>query len=164
MKIKTYNRNKVVEYAEKWAYLRNPSYYNYDNLGGDCTNFASQSIYVGSNVMNYSNIGWFYNNANNKSPSWTGVEFLYNFLINNKSVGPFGKVANINEIRIGDIAQLSFDGKKFSHTLVIVNIFEPINLENILVATHTFDSYGRSISSYDYQKIRYINREGVRDW
>ena len=42
MKEKKYDRDKVIEYAKKWAYSRNPQYYNYDGIGGDCTNFASQ--------------------------------------------------------------------------------------------------------------------------
>ena len=29
-----YNRRLVKEYAKKWAYLRNPKYYDYENLGG----------------------------------------------------------------------------------------------------------------------------------
>ena len=44
MKEKIYNRKKVVQYAKRWAYDRNPKYYN---------------------------------NANDKSASWTGVEYLY---------------------------------------------------------------------------------------
>lgn len=34
-----YNRQKAKEYAKELAYKRNPKYYNYDLLGGDCTNF-----------------------------------------------------------------------------------------------------------------------------
>lgn len=84
MKIKDYDRHLAVSYAKKWAFARNPKYYNYDSIGGDCTNFISQCIYAGSNVMNYNKVnGWYYINGNNKSPSWTGVEFLYDFLINN---------------------------------------------------------------------------------
>lgn len=51
-----YQREKAVEYAKKWAYRRNPNYYNYDAVGGDCTNFASQCIYAGSQVMNYNKL------------------------------------------------------------------------------------------------------------
>ena len=36
-----YNRNAAIEYAKKWAYKRNPNYYNFDLNGGDCTNFVS---------------------------------------------------------------------------------------------------------------------------
>ena len=82
-----YNRKLAIEYAKKWAYKRNPKYYNYDLLGGDCTNFISQCIYEGCKIMNYTKTyGWYYNSANDKSPSWTGVDFLYKFLINNKGI------------------------------------------------------------------------------
>lgn len=161
MKIQKYNRDNVIEYAKKWAYGRNPKYYNYDNIGGDCTNFVSQCIYEGCKTMNYNTInGWYYKNANNKSPSWTGVEFLYKFLINNKGVGPIGRNIEPNELTKGDIIQISFDGQKFTHTLLVV---EKLN-NNIFTATHTFDSYGRNINSYDYKKIRFIKIEGYNIW
>ena len=157
MKVQKYDREKAVEYARKWAYKRNPKYYNFDEIGGDCTNFVSQCIYEGSGVMNYNKTyGWYYINGNNKSPSWTGVEFLYNFLTTNKGVGPIGEVSN--KLEIGDIVQLSFDGKNFSHTLIIVGI----SGEKKLVSSHTFDSYGRDIDSYQYKNIRYIHIKGVQ--
>lgn len=156
MYIEKYDRQKAIDYAHKWAFSRNPKYYNYDNIGGDCTNFISQCIYAGSNIMNYSRVyGWYYNNSNDKSASWTGVEFLYNFLINNKGVGPFGIVTD--NIEIGDIVQLSFDGKKFTHSLIIVGLEN----EKILVSAHSFDSYGRDINSYPYKNIRFVHIQGV---
>ena len=80
MKELKYNIQKVYEYAEKWAFDRNPKYYNFDSGGGDCTSFASQCILAGANVMNYNKEkGWYYINGNNKSPSWSGVHFLYNY-------------------------------------------------------------------------------------
>lgn len=60
-KISDYDRKAAVEYAHEWAYFRNPAFYNYQLLGGDCTNFASQCIYAGSKVMNYTPVfGWYY--------------------------------------------------------------------------------------------------------
>lgn len=157
MKTQKYNREKAVEYAKEWAYKRNPKYYNFDEIGGDCTNFVSQCIYAGSGVMNYNKTyGWYYINGNDKSPSWTGVEFLYNFLTTNKGVGPVGEVSN--KLEIGDIVQLSFDGKNFSHTLIIVGI----EGEKIYVSSHTFDSYGRDVNSYQYKNIRYLHIKGVQ--
>lgn len=163
MRILEYDRNNVKEYAKKWAYQRNPAYYNYDTVGGDCTNFVSQCIFSGCKVMNYNKNGWYYNSANDKSPSWTGVEFLNNFLLNNKSVGPFAKLVQIEELEVGDIIQLSFNGENFGHSLMIVEKLEN-NLDNIFVATHTFDSYGRRVSSYDYMKIRSLHIQGIRKW
>lgn len=163
MKEVEYNRQKALEYAKKWAFSRNPKYYNFDPVGGDCTNFISQCIFAGSNTMNYTkNKGWYYINGNNKSPSWTGVEFLYEFLTNNKNVGPYGKEVNQKEIELGDLAQLSFSGQKFEHTLMIVNIENHFSLAGIKIASHTYDSYNKPISEYSFQKVRFVHIEGVR--
>lgn len=163
MKNFEYNRIDTIQYAEKWAYKRNPKYYNFDSVGGDCTSFASQCIYAGSNIMNYmKESGWYYISGNNKSPSWSGVEFLYNFLVNNHSVGPYGKTANQDELEIGDIAQISFDGQKFAHTLVIVKIEDKSDFGKIYISSHTLDSFGKKISSYNFKKIRFVHIQGVR--
>ena len=78
-----YNRRAAVDYANRWALSRNPAFYDYTGIGGDCTNFASQVVYAGCGVMNYTpDTGWYYIDANNKSPSWTGVQFFYDFMIN----------------------------------------------------------------------------------
>ena len=157
-----YNRRKVIEYAKKWAYDRNPKYYNYDKIGGDCTNFVSQCIYAGSKIMNYDKIkGWYYINGNNKSPSWTGVEFLYDFLTTNKEIGPYGKKCEIKELEVGDIVQLSFDGNKFAHSLVVVNIENNNELDKIYIAAHTFNAFNRKVSSYQFKDIRFVHIQGV---
>ncbi len=35
-----YDREKAVAYAREWAFSRNPEYYIFDEIGGDCTNFV----------------------------------------------------------------------------------------------------------------------------
>ena len=152
----SYNRQKAYEYAKKWAYLRNPIYYNYDPVGGDCTNFVSQCIYAGIDQMNYNKAnGWYYINGNDKSPSWTGVEFLFEFLTSNKSAGPRGKVADIDELKIGDVVQLSFDGIKFSHSLIVIK--NGTNVFNTLIAAHTYDVFGKSVAEYGFEKYRCVS-------
>ena len=125
-----YNREAAVRYADRWALSRNPRFLDFARIGGDCTNFASQCIYEGCKIMNYSNNGWYYRSSNDKSPSWSSVEFLYKFLIKNKSYGPRGKEVSISEIKPGDIAQLSFNGNTFGHSLFIIDINGPY-LNNI---------------------------------
>ena len=108
--------------------------------------------------MNYSKRnGWYYINGNDKSPSWTGVEFLYNFLIKNKGAGPYGKVAPIGKLEIGDVIQLSFDGNQYSHSLIVIQ--NGINLHDTLIAAHTFDTFGKRVSDYNYAKHRCIHIE-----
>lgn len=155
-----YNREKVYEYAKKWAFGRNPKYYNFDKVGGDCTNFASQCIYAGGMPMNYNNIyGWYYINGNNKSPSWTGVEFLYNFLINNNGIGPKGEETYLEKLEVGDIIQLSFDGNNFTHALVVVTAGNSIN--DTLIAAHTDDAFGKRVSEYRATKYRCVHIKDV---
>lgn len=149
-----YNR----EAAKKWALGRNPAYYDFENVGGDCTNFASQCIYAGSKTMNFTPImGWYYRTSYDRTASWTGVEYLYNFLVNNSGVGPFGTVVSENEIMSGDIAQLGTDSGDFYHCPVIISV-SPV----ILVAAHTFDALYKPLTSYQYDKVRFIHIEGVR--
>ncbi len=163
MKELLYDRRNACEYARKWAYSRNPKYYNFDSVGGDCTSFVSQCIFAGANVMNYSKQnGWYYINGNNKSPSWSGVEFLYKFLTNNNGQGPYGEEINQEKIELGDIAQLSFDGTKFAHTLMIVKIENKLDFRQIYISSHTFDSFNKRISEYNFEKIRFIHIKGVR--
>ena len=156
--IKEYNRQKAKEYAKEWAFSRNPKYYAFDNLGGDCTNFISQCIFAGSGIMNYTpTTGWYYINSNKRSPSWTGVEYLYNFLVNNTGVGPFAKEISPIQSEIGDIIQLG-NSQKFYHSLIIVEK----NESGIYIAAHNFNAYLRNIDTYNYERIRFLHIEGVR--
>ena len=156
--IDIYNRDAAKNYAKKWAYSRNPKYYAFDKIGGDCTNFISQCIYAGSKVMNYTPInGWYYIDSTKRSPSWTSVEYLYNFLVNNEGVGPFATQTSPNLIEIGDIIQLG-NTEKFYHSLLVVGK----NQKNIYVAAHDFNAYMKNLNTYIYQKVRFLHIEGVR--
>jgi hypothetical protein len=163
MTLAAYDRTVAVNYARRWAMARNPSYYDYDSLGGDCTNFVSQCLYAGSGVMNYKpTFGWYYIGANNHSPSWTGVPFLFNFLTRKTGVGPVGKEVSMDEVQPGDVSQFAGTSARFSHTQMIVKVEKGQGLDGILVATHTYDSLDRALSSYEYLKIRFIHILGVR--
>lgn len=52
MNTRLYDRNSALTYAKKWALVRNPKYYNFDSVGGDCTSFVSQCLFAGSKKMN----------------------------------------------------------------------------------------------------------------
>ena len=153
-----YNRQKAVEYATKWALSRNPEYYDYSKIGGDCTNFASQVLYAGYGEMNFKPIfGWYYIDANNKSPSWTGVNELYNFLIRNRGPGPRAVEVSAEGIAEGDLVQIDFNGDgTYDHTPVIIDVGD-YTPETILLAAHSKDSYMRPLSTYNYAKVRYLH-------
>ncbi len=155
--IKEYRRGEAVRYAEKWAYGRNPAYYDFSALGGDCTNFISQCLYAGGGVMNYTpEVGWYYKNLNDRAPAWTGVAFLYAFLTNNLKRGPFAKETDRESMEVGDVIQLG-DGERFYHSLLVTGI----EGREIFVSAHTFNAYMRPLSSYAFSEARYLHIEGV---
>ena len=160
-RILPYDRDAAVRYAHQWAHGRNPQYSNYDDLGGDCTNFASQCIYAGSGIMNHTpTFGWYYYDTNRKAPAWTGVEYLYNFLTRKKpSIGPFAKEVSIRELLLGDMVQLSFDGVEFQHSPVVVRSGE--NASELLLAAHTDDADYRPLDTYPYVLARFLHIPGA---
>ena len=163
---RTYDRDRAVEYARKWALTRNPAYFDFENFGGDCTNFASQCVFAGSGVMNWTPVyGWYYGSSYNRTASWTGVNFLYDFLVNNKGPGPFAEVVDARDAEPGDLVQLSFEDKYiYNHSPVILNTGSPPNHDNILVAAHTDNVCDYILSGYDWVYVRYIHIIGVRDY
>ena len=165
MKTIAYNRYAAVAYAKKWAYSRNPDYYDFSDVGGDCTSFASQCLFAGAGVMNYTrDIGWYYKSVNDRAAAWTGVEYFYNFLIANTNspvgdgAGPFGEPCSLAEVEIGDFIQFGRETGDFYHTPVVVGFYgnEP------LLAAHSNDAFNRRLSSYRYEKLRCIHVLGAR--
>lgn len=158
-----YNRQAAVAYAHAWAYGRNPAFYDYEKIGGDCTNFASQCVYAGSGVMNFTpTFGWYYIDSNNKSPAWTGVPFFYNFMTRREaSVGPVAVDSPIQDIMPGDVVQLSFRNQEWNHTPVVVSVNSP-DPDGILLAAHSYDADNRPLSSYQYEAVRFLHFVGVR--
>jgi len=161
-----YDRGAAVRYARRWAYGRNPAFYDYEKIGGDCTNFASQCVYAGSGVMNYTkDLGWYYINANNKAPAWTGVEYFYNFMTREDATpGPVAVTASISQVMPGDVVQMSFDGTAWNHSPVVVALLRwPARQpSDVLIAAHSYDAYNRPLNTYQYQGIRFLHFTGVR--
>lgn len=157
-----YNNASAVQYAQRWALSRNPDFYYYSEIGGDCTSFASQCVYAGCGVMNYTpTFGWYYISPNNKSPSWSGVEYFYNFMTENTGIGPFGETALLEDLVPGDIIQLARNDR-FYHTLVLTMIkFNGENRE-YYVSAHDVDAYRRNLNTYSYETLRGIHILGAR--
>lgn len=163
MAVIPFNTDAAVRYALRWALSRNPEYYNFSDLGGDCTNFISQCIYAGSNVMNYDPIfGWYYISSYDRAPAWTDVEFFYDFFTGNEGVGPFASEISSEDVTVGDVIQFSSPGNtRFNHTLIVTRIIPGIR-PIILVCAHTDDAFMRPLYTYKYRDIRFLHIDGVR--
>lgn len=155
-----YRREQAVEYARRWAFSRNPLFYDFSALGGDCTNFVSQCVYAGSCVMNLTPVlGWYYVSPGDRAAAFSGVEFFYNFLVGNEGVGPYATETDAEGIALGDVIELGRADGSYYHTLLAVGRDEG---GDILVAAHTNDAFARPLSSYTFEAARYLHIEGVR--
>ena len=166
MIFRPYRRLNAVLYAHHWAYGRNPRFYDYEELGGDCTNFASQCVYAGAGVMNYTPVyGWYYIDPDNKAPAWTGVEYFYSFLTRPQiSLGPVAR--ETDDLRLaqpGDAIQLRFSGPVFQHSPVVVQTSPDGSADKILLAAHSSDADWRPLSSYEYEAYRVLHILGFYD-
>lgn len=155
-----YNRERAREYARRWAFDRNPLFADYTGIGGNCTNFVSQCVYAGSCRMNFTPVfGWYYIDADDRTASFTGVRFFYNFLVGNEGVGPFATEIDEAALEVGDVVQLGREADGYYHTLLVVGREEEGGL---LVAAQSDDAYNRPLSSYSFEFARYLHIEGVR--
>lgn len=157
---KEYNRSNALQYARRWALDRNPLFFSFNGIGGDCTNFVSQCIFAGGCVMNYTpTYGWYYISSNDRTPSWSGVTFFYDFITNNKEQGPFAHEATREEMEPGDVIQLGNEEGTYYHTIIITDIKDD---GEILIAAHSDDYLDRPLINYDYTYIRYLHIDGIR--
>lgn len=166
-----YDRAHAVEYARRWALDRNPLFYNFEGLGGDCTNFVSQCVLAGCCVMNYTpDFGWYYQSPDDRAPAWTGVKFFFDFITGvrefseqNGGVGPFGYLLPRRDRRPhtavvpGDVIQLANDAGDYYHSLIVTGIIG----NDILVASHSDDALDRRLSTYRYSRYRAIHIGGA---
>ncbi|MBQ8510444.1 MAG: amidase domain-containing protein [Clostridia bacterium] len=161
-----YDRERAVSYARRWAFDRNPLFYDFTGGGGNCTNFISQCLLAGTCQMNFApTFGWYYISADDRAPAWTGVEFLYNFLTDNAAeggvgvgLGPFGREVNAGGLELGDVIQLGRSEGDYFHTLLVTGF----SRRGYLVAAHSDNAFNRPLSTYNYQRIRYIHIDGFR--
>ena len=163
---KPYQRERAVEYAKKWALSRNPLFADFSEIGGNCTNFASQCVLAGSCVMNYTqDFGWYYVSLEDRAPAWTGVDYFYDFMTmapsfasRNGGIGPFASVVDAEAAEAGDVVQLQNSRGAWYHSLVVTGR----QGNEILVSAQTNDALDRPLSSYNYASARFLHIEGVR--
>ncbi len=149
-----YDRSAAVAYARRWAYHRNPAYLDFELLGGDCTNYASQVLLAGGLQMDDTPVyGWYYIDATRRTASWTSVQYLHRYLLGLDTGRPRAAEVPLAQVQIGDIVQLAFIGDHFQHSPVVVAVEAPVP-DRIFVAAHTTDAYHRPLSSYLYGALR----------
>lgn len=113
------------------------SYYDFSKIpyNYDCTNFVSHALFKGGATMNdkggYGIVGddqWYFRDNANRSSSWAGVPYLYNFLTrsvtDDRNPGPFGEEKSNIYAEIGDVLQFynnRYGGWRHSAIVTTVN-------------------------------------------
>lgn len=144
--ITTVQRQKIATYAINNCDVSYPqsgnsnytSYVDFVSLGGfDCTNFASHCLLAGGAIPvdtggnGISSTGWYFRNINNRSSSWSGVDYFYNFLVNNSGSGPKGEhrsfayncPQNYLTCSLGDFIQINYENDTtYNHTTIVTSI------------------------------------------
>lgn len=151
-----YDRLKAKQYAIKWALSRNPLYFSFDKLGGDCTNYISQCLFAGGIAMNYAKNGWFYENLSNRAPAWTGVDEFFNFaILNSQNSGPRCRIIPLNECEVGDVIQLK-NNSEYYHSLFISEVKNSRTSDGVFVCSHDNNRLNARLSEYFAKEMRVL--------
>lgn len=175
-----YDRNKAVAYASKWVSpdraLRNPKWFVYDDMGGNCNNYISQCLFAGGIPMDiYGPMDfqwkWYSDMVNPKqvsrgrAPAWTGVNEFYTYC--RKNTG-FGLVSSADSnFYSGEKGDIIFYGTEdnWHHAVIITDIVKdnkghPIDY---LINSNTTDRINYPVSAYSYSNMRLVKVLGWND-
>ncbi len=158
-----YNREAAVAYADRYYHERNREWYNFTDEGGNCQNYASQSLLAGGIQMDYTgDLQWKcyvtdpeyepeINGEETKSGrtrSWVGVDYFYNYVLNNEGYGLVGDVnANLYYAQPGDI--IIVGNGSLSHTVIVSKVVDG----HILVNSNSIDMKDYPIEAYTYLNV-----------
>lgn len=121
----TYDRQKAVQYAERWWNSYNPAY---ERFAVNCTNYVSQCLYAGGALMNYTGrraSGWWYRGGKNPqwSFSWSVSNSLLTYLATSKSHLQAELVPSPAQLTLGDVIIYDWDGdSRFQHSTIVTGI------------------------------------------
>ena len=164
MSLRPYNREAAVAYARRWALSRNPAFTDYEHMGGNCTNFASQVLYAGGMpfVTSASHAGgnWYWFSDRSRSPSWTSARYLRDFMMNHNlpEKGPrpgiVARYVGFGELEPGDLV-LKYMGDTLTHTMIVTErLYYPDGtVRDYLIAQNSYDLLDYPLSMKDGRHV-----------
>ena len=175
-----FDRVKAREYMKKYWNNYNEEYYDFSQIGGDCTNYASQIMrYAGvpftSRVEFPTYKDWYYYNPEwgyGRSSTWTSATEFRKYFGDINSVGNkkakemqtytvYEAIANFEviwqKINIGDVISHGHGLETSYHSQIVYDfsLFE----RDILVSQHSSNFLERSLYSY----LKFRQRAGMGD-
>ena len=170
-----YGREEAVNYANKYADARNSEYYDFSRDGGNCANYASQSIHAGGIPMDYKGDAiWKYysaapdytNNPVGRTASWTAVNYFYRYARDNSGFGLCSDIdVNIFYGEGGDVLQVGYNpDNPYTHTTIVVDrVVKDGKVLDLLLDSNTVGLYKYPALGYTYQNKRLIKILGYND-
>ena len=141
-----YNRDKASVYANTYYHSRNENYYDFSDEGGNCQNFASQSLLAGGMIMDESGeCEWYFNGYGDYVPSWVHVQSFNDYCKDNEGTGLVSEVdANVYYAEPGDLIQVGISS--VSHTTIVSKIVDG----HILLNSNSIDMKDFPLEGYTY--------------
>lgn len=166
--IMPYNRSEAVEYALEYAIDANPTWHEYEDLGGDCTNFTSQCLYIGGIPFNQGgediNKQWYWYSDSYRTPSWTSSTFFLDYTLADRKVGLVAHLGDKEDLRLGDMVQLGSIGKT-SHSMIVTEfVYDKTEKDKVidyLVCQHSDNAKNLPLSTKPLPRI-YILIDGYK--
>lgn len=160
----TYNSSGACSYANTYVFSPNPNYFNLESTVGDCTNFASQVLNEGGGIpehfgsSGYNNC-WFYTNSSNRSTSWAGANYLYDYMHSSSSMIDFYD-SNWSSVVSGDLIQVKYYGTStIGHSMIITGVVYSSSGRSDLLVTYRSVTNGHKknilLSSRNSSETRY---------
>ncbi|MGL4345593.1 MAG: amidase domain-containing protein [Cellulosilyticaceae bacterium] len=164
-----YNAAAAIGYAYRYAKNPNPKWHNYEQYGGNCTNFISQCLFAGG--MPFDTVGkseaskWYWYSDQERTPSWTAATAFKNYLLASQKDGQGiqMRLGSKEELRLGDVVQLG-DLKETRHSMLVVGFIRsdepPHQVIDWLVAQNSVTKLGRAygipLSSKPDDRLYYL--------
>ncbi|MER6443128.1 amidase domain-containing protein [Streptomyces sp. NPDC001185] len=140
-----YDYAAMATYAEKYWKNYNTAYRSFNAVGGDCTNYVSQSLKAGGwqpVTSSDEEYGTWYYGTSGQSDSWVGVNEWSWFT---QTAGRTAPLANVYQMDVGDVMQMDFD-KDGSKDHTMITSYRSAGGVPYLTY-HDTDTYRRSVQS-----------------
>lgn len=154
-----YDRAAAYDYLMAYCDERNPAWYAYDEVGGNCMNFGSQVLLAGGIPEDEKgDEEWYWDGQNDLDLSWINVGRFYDYCRKNDG---FGLVADTEAGyytgEVGDVLIVGFNGDH-RHTTIISDIVKDKagNTVDYLISCNTTNYRDFPASAYYYTFHRLV--------
>lgn len=158
-----YDRAAAYDYLMAYCDERNPAWYAYDDVGGNCMNFGSQVLLAGGIPEDEKgDEEWYWDGQNDLDLSWINVGHFYDYCRKNEG---FGLVADTEAGyytgEVGDVVIVGFAGDH-RHTTVISHVVKDESGDTVdyLISCNTTNYRDFPASAYYYTFHRLVKIYG----